>query len=80
MARRHDHRPTFTPNTEPYAPNTVEEQKEDHDRYWDMEHDVELADKLNDALRQRTVEILRGSTASRKALIELVQELRLTTY
>lgn len=67
-----------TPSRTP--PNTIEEQKEDHDRYWDMEHDVELADKLNDALRQRTVEILRGSTASRKALIELVQELRLTTY
>lgn len=46
MAQRQGFRPTFTPNTEPWAPNTVEEQKEDHDRYWDMEHDVELADKL----------------------------------
>ena len=28
MAQRQGFRPTFTPNTEPWAPNTVEEQKE----------------------------------------------------
>ena len=77
---RNDNRPEFTPNTEPYAPNTIEEQKRDHERYWDDRHDVELADKLDDALRRRTVDILTGSKTGRIALIDLVQELRLTTY
>lgn len=77
---RNDNRPEFTPNTEPWAPNTVEEQKEDHDRYYDQQHDIDLAEKLDDALRRRTVEILTGSVRARQALVELVQELRLTTY
>ena len=80
MAKRHDHRPKFEPNTEPWAPNTVEEQKEDHKRYYDEQHDLDLADKLDEALRRRTVDILTGSKTGRKALVELVQELRLTTY
>lgn len=77
---RNDNRPEFTPNTEPWAPNTVEEQKEDHDRYYDQQHDIDLAEKFDDALRRRTVEILTGSVRARQALVELVQELRLTTY
>lgn len=77
---RHDLRPNFTPNTEPYAPNTVEEQKRDHDEYWDQQHDLELANKLKDAISSRTVDILTGSERAQKAMLEIVQELRLTTY
>jgi len=78
--KRNAFRPSFEPNTEPWAPNTVEEQKEDHKRYWDEQHDIELANKLSDAIRREAVDILTGSESAREALLEIVRELRLTTY
>lgn len=47
---RNDRRPKFTPDTSVGAPNTVEEQENDHKEYWGRQHDIELAKKLKDAI------------------------------
>ena len=78
---RNDNRPSFTPNTEPYAPNTVEEQKRDHEEYWDERHDREVFEKLKGALRQKGLIIYHPNQDGASAmLLEIVTELRLTTY
>ena len=77
---RNGHRAEFVPNTEYWAPNTVEEQKEDHERYWDIQHDVGIAERLKEELLKRGMIAAPTSLSPNHELIEIVQELRLTTY
>lgn len=80
MAKRQGYRPKFEPNTEAWAPNTVEEQKEDHDRYYDLRHDLDLAEKLHNEIINGRVDILTSSDRAKDAVLKMVQDLRLTTY
>lgn len=77
---RHDNRPTFTPNTESWAPNTVEEQLEGHTQYWDEQHDAELTEKLTNALVEKGFSAFSSSVRPDEIVKEIVRELRLTTY
>lgn len=77
---RNDNRPKFTPDTSVAAPNTVEEQEEDHKNYWDRQHDIELAKKLKTVLNQKGLEIHSDRGDTSRLFIEAVRELRLTTY